>query len=230
MTNEAHFSIIAGELGIGEKQVAAAAGLLEEGATVPFIARYRKETTGSLDEVQITAIRDRLDQLHELDKRRSSILSSLEERGLLTDELREKIMAAETMAVLEDIYLPYRPKRRTRATMAREKGLEPLARLIFEQGEIDPGAEAEAYIDPEKELADVETVLAGARDIIAEWVSEDQTARARMRELFASQGIIRSKVVPGKEVEGAKYRDYFDWEEPVSKAPSHRVLAIRRGE
>ena len=149
---------------------------------------------------------------------------------MLTDELREKIMAAETMAVLEDIYLPYRPKRRTRATMAREKGLEPLARLIFEQGEIDPGAEAEAYIDPEKELADVETVLAGARDIIAEWVSEDQTARARMRELFASQGIIRSKVVSGKEVEGAKYRDYFDWEEPVSKAPSHRVLAIRRGE
>ena len=197
---------------------------------MPFIARYRKEATGSLDEVQITAIRERLGQLEELDKRREAILKSLEERELLTEELKEKIMAAETMAVLEDIYLPFRPKRRTRATVAREKGLEPLARLIFEQGGIDPAAEALAYIDPEKELADIETVLSGARDIIAEWVSEDQEARSRLRELFSEKGIIRSKVVSGKESEGAKYRDYFDWEEPVAKTPSHRILAMRRGE
>lgn len=197
---------------------------------MPFIARYRKEATGSLDEIQIAAIRERLGQLEDLDKRREAILKSLEERELLTEELKEKIMAAETMAVLEDIYLPFRPKRRTRATVAREKGLEPLARLIFEQGGIDPAAEALAYIDPEKELADTETVLSGARDIIAEWVSEDQETRSRLRELFFEKGIIRSKVVSGKESEGAKYRDYFDWEEPVAKTPSHRILAMRRGE
>ncbi|HEX8948004.1 MAG TPA: Tex-like N-terminal domain-containing protein, partial [Dissulfurispiraceae bacterium] len=229
--NELHISEIAGELHLAPKQVRAAAALLEEGATVPFISRYRKEATGSLDEVAITSIRDRLVQLEELDKRREAILKSLEDRGQLTDELREKISAAETMTELEDIYLPYRPKRRTRAMIAREKGLEPLAVLIFaQQAETDPAAEAAAFIDTEKGVESVEAALAGARDIIAELVNEDQTARAKMRDLFTAKATFKSKMVAGKEAEGAKYRDYFDWEEPASKAPSHRVLAMRRGE
>jgi uncharacterized protein len=227
---ELHISIIAKEISITPSQVKSVAALLEEGATVPFIARYRKEATGSLDEVAITAIRDRLEQLMELDKRREAIIKSLEERGLLTDELKEKIGGAESLTVIEDIYLPFRPKRRTRATVAKEKGLEPLAARIFEQGEMDIETEAAAFIDAEKGVASVEEALAGARDIIAEWVSEDQRARERMRELFAAKGIMRSKVISGKEEEGIKYKDYYIWEEPVAKAPSHRVLAIRRGE
>lgn len=227
---EKHIQKIALELGISPRQVAATADLLDEGATVPFISRYRKEATGSLDEVQITAVRDRLKQLRELDGRRESILNSLDERGLLTEELREKIMAAETMAVLEDIYLPYRPKRRTRASIARERGLEPLAQMIFEQGDIDPEKEAAAFVNPEKEVHTVEEALAGARDIIAEWVNEHGEAREKMREYFSSQARFRSTVVSEKEVEGAKYRDYFDWDEPVVSAPSHRILAMRRGE
>jgi len=202
-----HVIKIASELSIDSRQVAATAELLEGGATIPFIARYRKEVTGSLDEVVVTAIRDRLNQLKELDDRRESIIKSLEERELLTDELKEKIMQAETMAVLEDIYLPYRPKRRTRATIAREKGLEPLAQRIFSQEEMDPVAEAVAFVDPGKGVDSAEDALAGARDIIAEWVNEDQEARARMRSLFGEKGVFRSKVIPEKEVEGIKYRD-----------------------
>ncbi len=228
--NELHIEIIANELNVKALQVKATALLIEEGATVPFIARYRKEATGSLDEVVVAAVRDRLEQLSELEKRREAIVKSLEERGLLNDELNEKIQKAESLTVLEDIYLPFRPKRRTRATVAKEKGLEPLALKIFEQGEIDPGAEAALFIDAEKGVADVEDALAGARDIIAEWVSEDQQAREGMRNLFSSKGIMRSKVIAGKEEEGIKYKDYYEWEEPVLKAPSHRVLAIRRGE
>jgi uncharacterized protein len=228
--NEAHLPKIAQELGLIPKQVQATADLLKEGATVPFIARYRKEATGSLDEVVITGIRDRLHQLEELDKRREAILKSLEERGQLTDELKEKILWAETMVVLEDIYLPYRPKRRTRATVAKEKGLEPLAQRLFAQEDMDPLAEAAAFVDPEKGVDSVEDALAGARDIIAEWVNEDQTARARMRDLYSSKAVFKSKVVPEKEAEGIKYKDYFDWEEPVRTAPSHRILAMRRGE
>lgn len=228
--NELHIGIIAKELKVKTSQVMATALLIEEGATVPFISRYRKEATGSLDEVAVAAVRDRLEQLAELDKRREAIVKSLEERGLLTDELKEKIQKAESLTVLEDIYLPFRPKRRTRATVAKEKGLEPLALKIFEQGEFDPEAEAALFIDAEKGVADIEEALAGARDIIAEWVSEDQRARERMRELFFSKGMMRSKVITGKEEEGIKYKDYYEWEEPVSKAPSHRVLAIRRGE
>jgi uncharacterized protein len=228
--NEAHIPKIAQELSLTEKQVQAAADLLNEGATVPFIARYRKEATGSLDEVAITAVRDRLGQLMELEKRREAILKSLEERGQLTDELKEKILSAETMVVLEDIYLPYRPKRRTRATIAKEKGLEPLARLLFVQDDIDPLAEAAAFVDPEKGVDSAEDALAGARDIIAEWVNEDQTARIRMRDFYSSKAVFKSKVIPEKEAEGIKYKDYFDWEEPVSTAPSHRILALRRGE
>jgi uncharacterized protein len=228
--NEAHIPKIAQELGLTPKQVQATADLLNEGATVPFIARYRKEATGSLDEVSITAIRDRLNQLMELDKRREAILKSLEERGQLTDELKEKVLSAETMVVLEDIYLPYRPKRRTRATVAKEKGLEPLAQRLFAQEEMDPLAEAATFVDSEKGVDSAEDALAGARDIIAEWVNEDQTARARMRDFYSSKALFKSKVIPEKEAEGIKYKDYFDWGEPVSTAPSHRILAMRRGE
>jgi len=225
-----HYQQIAAELGIGRAQVAATAGLLGEGGTVPFIARYRKEATGSLDEVAVLAIRDRLEQLQELDKRREAILKSLRERELLTEELQEKIAAAETLALLEDIYLPYRPKRRTRATVAREKGLEPLAKLLFDQGECDPLTEAAAFVDPEKGVADAEEALAGARDIIAEWVNENEQARAKMREFFQAKALFRTQVLTGKEEEGSRYRDYFTWEEPAAKAPSHRILAMRRGE
>ncbi len=228
--NEAHIPKIAQELNLGQTQIQATADLLNEGATVPFIARYRKEATGSLDEVAITAVRDRLNQLMELDKRREAILKSLEERGQLTDELKEKILLAETMVVLEDIYLPYRPKRRTRATIAKEKGLEPLAQLLFAQNDIDPLAEAAAFVDSEKGVDSADDALAGACDIIAEWVNEDQTARARMRNFYSSKAVFRSKVIPEKEAEGIKYRDYFDWEEPANTAPSHRILAMRRGE
>ncbi len=229
MTEE-HIVKIAGELRINVKQVQVTALLLEEGATVPFIARYRKEATGTLDEVAITAIRDRLSQLAELDKRRDAIFKALEERGQLTDELKGKIAEAESLTVLEDIYLPYRPKRRTRAIIAREKGLEPLAMCIFEQGNMDPAVEAATFINAEKGVNTVEEALAGARDIIAEMVNEDQTARAKMRELFMNKGVFASKVAAGKEEEGIKYKDYFDWKEPVAKAPSHRILAMRRGE
>jgi len=230
MTAE-HVSIIARELSLADAQVQSCARLLDEGATVPFISRYRKEATGLLDEVAVTAIRDRLGQLRELDKRREAVLKSLEETGKLTDELKAKVLAAETLTVLEDIYLPFRPKRRTRATIAREKGLEPLAQRLFTQeAGIDPAAEALAFIDKEKGVETSEDALSGARDIIAEWVNEDQHARARMRELYAAKGQFRTKVVTGKEEEGIKYKDYFDWQEPVSAAPSHRILAMRRGE
>jgi len=229
--NQTHVTKTSSELSLRPHQVAAVAELLDGGATIPFIARYRKEATGSLDEVALTSIRDRLGQLKELDDRREAIVKSLEERGQLTQELSDKIMAAETMAVLEDIYLPYRPKRRTRATIAREKGLELLAELIFAQDPAaNPEAEAAAFVDESKGVESVETALAGAGDIIAEKISEDQTARARIRDLFFKEGSFHSKVVPGKEAEGCKYEDYFDWAEPVAKAPSHRILAMRRGD
>lgn len=228
--NETYVGRIASELSLRPGQVGATTTLLEEGSTVPFIARYRKEATGSLDEVAITAIRDRLGQLKDLDARREAILKSLEERGLLTEELKKRIMQAETLTTLEDIYLPFKPKRRTRATIAREKGLEPLAELVYAQDQAtDPAAEAQAFVDAEKGVESVEEALAGAKDIIAEWVNEDQATRAQIRELFAGKGTIKSHVVPGKEEEGRKYEDYFEWEEPVAKAPSHRILAMRRG-
>lgn len=228
---EQHYDKVAGELQIRLQQVSATARLIEEGCTVPFIARYRKEATGSLDEVAITSIRDRLAQLEELERRRESILKSLEERELLSDELKEKILAAETLSTLEDLYLPFRPKRRTRATVAKEKGLEPLAALIFAQQEgTDPVAEAAAFVDAEKGVQSAEEAVAGARDIIAEWVNENDEARAKMRALYNERGLFRSRVIQGKEEQGGKYRDYFEWEESAAKAPSHRVLAVRRGE
>ncbi len=225
-----YISKIASELELKETQVEAVTGLLEQDATIPFIARYRKEATDSLDEVEITAIRDRIGKLKELDARRESVLKSLEQHGHLTDELEKEVMAAEEISTLEDIYLPYKPKRRTKASIARERGLEPLAEIIFAQTGADPFQEAQKFVDPEKGVDDVEAALTGARNIMAEIVSENQDARSLLRSLFASKGILQSSVASGKESEGKKYRDYFKWEESVSAVPSHRLLAMRRGE
>ncbi len=221
---------IAGELALKPHFVEATIKLLDEGATVPFISRYRKEMTGTMDEVAVAGVRDRITQLRELDKRREAILKSIDEQEKLTPELKKKIEEAETMTALEDLYLPYKPKRKTRASVAKERGLEPLAKLIWEQGRFSPFDEAEKYINEEKEVADIEAALQGARDIIAEWISEDATAREQIRKLFRTEGVIKSRVLKGKEAEAAKYKDYFEWEEPLKKIPSHRLLAIRRGE
>lgn len=229
--NQTYFETIAGELSIQPRQVEAVAGLLEQEATVPFIARYRKEMTGGLDEVAVTSIRDRLVQMMELSQRKQTILKSLTERNLLTPDLSEQIEQAQTMTALEDIYLPYRPKRRTRAVVAKEKGLEPLAFLLLAQDEqTDPTAAAQAFISKEKGVEDAQQALAGARDILAEQISEDKTARQHMRRLYFEQGVFVSKVIKDKEMEGRKFENYFDWQEPVSSAPSHRILAMRRGE
>ena len=221
---------IAQELHLTQGQVHATVGLLDDGATVPFIARYRKEATASLNEVAITNIRDRLSRLRELRDRQGTILHALEERGLLTEELRKAVLSAETMATLEDIYLPYRPKRRTRATIARERGLEPLALRLWDQQDLEVKLAAVEYVDRELGVETVEDALGGAMDIIAEWVNEETTARGKLRKLFWSQGTFSSKVVSGKASEAAKYRDYFEWEEPVIDVPSHRLLAMLRGE
>jgi len=232
-------SQIAAELKLPVRNVAAVAALLSEGATVPFIARYRKEATGSLDEVAITAIRDRAAQLVELESRRAAILKSLEERNLLTDSLRAQIQEATTVNTLEDLFAPFRPKRRTRATMAKDRGLEPLADWLTANqtnATADPVAQAAAFVvaseDKDKAVPTVEDALAGARDIIAERISEDAQARQQIRELFAKDALISSKLLMSKEgdPEAAKYRDYFAWSEPLAKIPSHRLLAIRRGE
>ena len=227
---EMHLKKIASELDLNHSQVNAVASFLEGGSTVPFIARYRKEATGSLDEVAITIIRDRLQQLVELDQRRISILKSLEENGHLSDELKNKVESAQSLAVLEDIYLPFRPKKRTRAMVAREKGLEPLARILFEQTGTDPQKIAADFLEPQKEVETIDDALAGARDIIAELINEDRQARTELRKLYLSKAIIHSRVAAGKEEEGSKYRDYFEWQEKADTAPSHRILAIRRGE
>ncbi len=227
--DEKHIGLISSELKTAPAQVLATVELLDSGATVPFIARYRKEVTGSLDEVAITTIRDRLEQLRELDRRRTTILDSIAKQGKLTEELKASILAAPTQAILEDLYLPYKPKRRTRATVAIEKGLEPLAKMLFDQTDADPQTEAARYINPEKGVASVDEALAGARDIIAEWINEAVIARERIRKLYFEKGRYSSKVIKGKEQDGIKYKDYFDWSEPVAKTPSHRILAMRRG-
>ncbi len=221
---------IAQELSIRLPQVLATIGLLQEGATVPFISRYRKEKTGSLDEVQITQIRDRVIQLTELDARRDTILKTIEEQGKLTDALRSKIESAETMSVLEDLYLPYKPKRKTRASIAREKGLEPLAEFILKQSGGQLEQTASDYIDEEKGVSSVEDALQGARDIIAEIINEDADVRKRIRKLFADEAVLTSRLIKSKEAEAQKYKDYFEWEERLKNIPSHRLLAIRRGE
>ncbi len=222
--------IIANELSISEKQVRTTIALLDEGATVPFISRYRKEMTGSLDEVQITAIRDRFQQLRDLDKRKKAVLKSINDQGKLTAALEQQILGTETMASLEDIYLPYKPKRKTRASVAREKGLQPLADLILAQESGDFLALAESLVDAENGVKNTEDALAGARDIIAEIIAEDATVRAKSRAIFLEKGSFVSKVVPGKEEAAIKYKDYYDWSESLKDAPSHRVLAMRRGE
>ncbi len=246
LPNADHVLLIVKELGPSVKvhQVATTAQLLKEGATVPFIARYRKEATGELDEVQITTIRDRLEQLAQLDERRAVILASLKERGLLTPALDNQIALAETLTRLEDIYLPFRPKKRTRATIAKEKGLEPLAELIWAQDPAtDLAAAAQSYVGreyqpddgkspptPVQKIATPEEAFAGARDILAERVSDDASAREKLRSIYRESAVITSKVIGGKEAEGAKFKDYFEWSEPLAKCPSHRLLAMRRGE
>jgi uncharacterized protein len=224
-----HIQKISAELIIQSWQVENVILLIDGGATVPFLARYRKEMTGSLDEVAIATIRDRVVQLRELDKRRQAILESINEQGLLTPELEQKIQNAEVMSILEDLYLPYKPKRKTKATVAKAKGLEPLAKYLFNQLPGDIIAKAKAFISAEKEVVNIDEALAGARDIIAEWVSENDTARARIRQLFEREAAITSKVSRGKTEEGQKYETWFDFSEPLSKAPSHRVLAMLRG-
>ena len=228
-SSEQHLAQVAAELALRPAQVRATAELLADDATVPFIARYRKEATDSLDEVAIAAIRDRLAQLESLDKRRAAIAGSLTERDLLTPELAAAIDAAPTLAALEDLYLPFRPKRRTRGSVAREHGLEPLADILQAQRfDVDLEAEARRFLTPE--VTDVDAALQGARDVIAERVSDDAAARSRMRQLFWARGVLRAEVRRGKAEAGAKYRDYFDWSEPIRSALSHRVLAILRGE
>ncbi|HPS46181.1 MAG TPA: Tex family protein [Bacteroidales bacterium] len=225
-----HSEIISQELGITLKQVENTIQLLTSGATVPFIARYRKEATGCLDEVQIINIRDRYNQLVELDKRRESIINSIQEQNKLTDELKEKLINASSLSELEDIYLPYRPKRKTKASIAIAKGLEPLAKIILAQNKSDINMEAEKFIDQEKGVESLEDAISGARDIIAEIVNENQNVRKPLRELFMKESVIRSRNIKGKEKEGENYKNYFEWEEKLSKAPSHRILAMLRGE
>ena len=232
MNNMNNFLIpqIARELQLERRQVVATVALLDDGATVPFIARYRKENTATLDEVAISNVRDRLSQLRELGHRREAILSSLEKQGLLTEELGQAVLSAESLAALEDAYLPFRPKRRTRAAIARERGLAPLALYIRGQEDFDVALAAAEYVNPDTEVKSVQDALSGARDIIGEWVSEDATARRAIRELFWDEGVFSATVASGKEEAAAKYRDYLQWQEPVAGVPSHRALAMFRGE
>jgi uncharacterized protein len=224
------FSKIAAALAISENQVRKTIALLDEGATIPFISRYRKEMTGSLDEVQVAKIRDMRDQYLELEKRREAILKSLLELDKLSPELEKAVRQAETLAKLEDIYLPYKPKRKTRAMAAREKGLQGLADQLFLQRIANPSDIALAFINPEKEVKNIEEALAGARDILAEYMMENAEAREDARRLFAKNTQVKSKVGKGKQDSGIKYKDYFDWSESLHQAPSHRVLALLRGE
>ena len=225
-----NYANIAEQLNLGPRQVEKTIELLEQGATVPFIARYRKEVTGSLNEVQITAIRDLLIKLKELDKRREAILASIAEQGKMTPELEKQLLAATSMTELEDLYLPFKPKRRTRATMAIERGLEPLANELQKQYSCDLEQLATQYVNPDKGVSSTDEALAGARDIIAERVSENAQARNRVRGLFRRSAMLSSKVVKNKEEDAGKYESWFDWKENAMRAPSHRILALFRGE
>ena len=220
--------LIAQQVGIQFIQAANTIQLLDEGGTVPFISRYRKERTGSLDEVQIEAVKDAKEKMQELLKRKETILKTIQEQELLTPELQKRIDDCFDSTELEDIYLPYKPKRRTRAMIAREKGLEPLAVMIQKQYESNLEYKAQLFVN--EKVESVEEALAGARDIIAEWINENERARGIVRRAFEHGAFIISKVVKGKEEEGAKYNDYFDWNEPLKKCPSHRLMAMRRGE
>jgi uncharacterized protein len=228
--NKKYFVRVAKELNIRTDQVGNTAQLLSEGATIPFISRYRKEYTDSLNEFEIARIRDRLDQLKAIDKRRESILHSIEKQGKLTVELKQQIADADSLTELEDIYLPYKPKKKTRATTARAKGLEPLAKIIMSQHIDQIRLKAKEFLNKDKGVIEVEEALSGARDIIAEWINEHKYARSRIRDLFKRKASIRSHIIRGKEQEGIKYKSYFEWEENLLKAPSHRILAMFRGE
>jgi uncharacterized protein len=220
--------LISKELNLASRSVSNVLGLLDEGATIPFISRYRKEMTGSLDEVSIGDIKERYEKLQEIEKRKEAILKSMQDQDVLSDELRKKIQSTYDLTELEDIYLPYKPKRKTRAVKAREKGLEPLAKIIMKQYERDVEGRASSFINDE--VVDVDDALQGARDIIAEWVNEHRVGREIVRSVFEKEAVISSKLVKGKEEEAAKYSDYFEWSEPLRKCPSHRYLAMRRGE
>ena len=222
---------ISKELSLPVKNVKAVATLLSEDATIPFIARYRKEMTGSMDEVMISKIRDRIEQLDELDKRREAIITSIEKQDKLTPELMQTIVMASTLAELEDIYLPFKPKRKTRASAAKEKGLEPLAKRIFDQENFNLEEAAATFIDAEKGVPNVQEALDGARDIISEWINENQDTRKNVRELFWREGVIESRLLKGKEAEGQKYKDYFEWTESICQnaiAPAARDAAGRK--
>ena len=221
------FSKISAALQISESQVRKTIALLDEGATIPFISRYRKEMTGSLDEVQVAAIRDLRDQYVELEKRREAILKSLLELEKLTPELEKAVRAAETLSKLEDIYLPYKPKRKTRAMAAREKGLQELANKLYQQGLVSPQELAVNYLE---QVSNIDEALAGARDILAEEMMETAEAREEARNLFTRKTTVKSSIVKGKQEVGIKYKDYFDWSESLAQAPSHRILALFRGE
>src|SRR3989440_5262932 len=221
---------IADELGVRDRQVTAAVELLDGGATVPFIARYRKEVTGSLDDTQLRTLEERLRYLRELEERRTAILDSIREQGKLTDELTERIMAADSKARLEDIYLPFKPKRRTKAQIAREAGLEPLAQGLLSDPTVDPAAAAAAFVDPDKGVADAAAALDGARAILVERFAEDADLIGELRERVWARGRLASKVRDGKAEDGAKFADYFEFTEPLTKLPSHRILALFRGE
>jgi protein Tex len=220
---------IAEELGVHEKQVRAAVALLDEGATVPFIARYRKELTDGLDDTQLRTLETRLIYLRELNERRTTILASIGEQGKLTPELEQAILAADNKTLLEDLYLPYKPKRRTKAQMAREAGLEPLADTILSDPSVDPLLRAAPFVDAEKGVADESAALEGARQILMERFAEDAALTNELRERLWQDGWLVSKMVVGKEQEGAKFRDYFDYEEAIARIPSHRALALLRG-
>jgi protein Tex len=228
MDTNKNIVLVARKLGLHDWQVENTIRLMDGGATIPFISRYRKEMTGSLDEVQLMHIKEEYERLKDLDARREAIIKSIEEQEKMTPEVRKKIDSAVTMSELEDIYLPYKPKRRTRATIAKEKGLEPLAELVMGQRLTDPSHKAEEFLN--ETVGTVEEALAGASDIIAEWVNENENARKQLRYIFDKEAIVYSKVVKEKEAEGIKYSDYYDWSEPLKKCPSHRLLAMRRGE
>nr|BFE70999.1 hypothetical protein GCM10020092_043000 [Actinoplanes digitatis] len=221
---------IAQELGVREGQVTAAVDLLDGGATVPFIARYRKEVTGTLDDQQLRTLEERLGYLRELEDRRAAVLESIRSQGKLDDALEAQILGAESKARLEDIYLPFKPKRRTRAQIAREAGLEPLADLLVADATRDPKAEAAAYVDADKGVADVAAALDGARAILVERFAEDPDLIGELRERMWTKGRLIAKVRDGKQTDGAKFADYFDFAEPFTKLPSHRILAMFRGE
>ena len=225
---EKYIDIISRDLNVTAKQIINTIRLLDEGATIPFISRYRKEATGSLDEIQIAAVKDHLNKLTAIDKRRDSIIKSINNQGKLTEELKERLNKANNLNELEDLYLPYKPKKKTRASVAKDKGLEPLSQIIIRQEETNIFEQAKKFVN--EKVPSIEDALQGARDIISEWINENKQARDNIRKLFSEEAYIFSSVLKGKEQEGIKYKDYFEFSESLKKCASHRILAMRRGE